>query len=155
AAQCSNPWLAGQGLPGVDAEIFAMANWDPDGAGPAPAKVVCAGAFRLAGNVPVNYIAAWDPVTDTWSPLGLGTNGIVWHLLVMPNGDLVASGNFTVAGGVAANGIARWNGVSWSPLGAGIAPVIGLTGVHSMLVLPNGDLVVGGDFTSVGGISAN
>jgi hypothetical protein len=50
-----------------------------------------------------------------------------------------------MAGGVAANGIARWNGASWSAVGlatGGSAEVLA--------VLPNGDLIAGGNFSAAG-----
>jgi len=53
----------------------------------------------------------------------------------------------------AGNRIARWNGASWSALGTGMAGASSL--VSSLLRLPNGDLVAGGQFTTAGGVSAN
>jgi hypothetical protein len=72
----------------------------------------------------------------------------------MPNGDLIAGGRFTTAGGVPANYIARWDGVAWSPLGSGCEGFQNPF-VHALTVLPNGDLVVGGNFTSAGGVVVN
>jgi hypothetical protein len=40
--------------------------------------------------------------------LGSGTNGEVFALAVLPNGDLIAGGRFTTAGDVVAPFIARW-----------------------------------------------
>ena len=55
----------------------------------------------------------------------------------------MAGGSFTSAGGVACNRVARWDSVNlfWSPLGAGTNNT-----VSALAVLPNGDLVAGGDF---------
>jgi len=50
---------------------------------------------------------------------------------------------------VGANNIARWNGTAWSPLGTGMN-----NWVLALAVLPNGDLVAGGRFTTAGGVSA-
>jgi hypothetical protein len=41
---------------------------------------------------------------------------------------------------VSANYIARWNGTSWSALGTGMNG-----SVSALAVLPNGDLIAGGD----------
>jgi hypothetical protein len=46
--------------------------------------------------------------------------------------------------------VARWNGATWSSLGLGLnAPV------RTIVVLSNGDLLVGGTFTAAGGQGAN
>jgi hypothetical protein len=132
----------GGGVDNTVSAIAAMPNGD----------LVVGGAFLNAGGVAVNRIARWNGAT--WSPLGTGCDASVFALAVMPNGDLVAGGVFTTAGGVVANGIARWNGTSWSPLGAGIASS-SFPGVYALAVMPNGDLVVGGIFTSAGGVAAN
>jgi len=42
----------------------------------------------------------------------------------------------------------------WFVLGGGAAGGL-YTGVRALAILPNGDLVAGGDFTSIGGVSAN
>jgi hypothetical protein len=56
---------------------------------------------------------------------------------------------------VAANRIARWNGASWSPLGSGITATNSSGTVDALAVLPNGDLVAGGSFTTAGGVTVN
>jgi len=47
-------------------------------------------------------------------------------------------------------GIARWNGSSWSALGNWTSGF-----VDALQVLPNGELIAGGAFTSAGGVPAN
>ncbi|HEU4419896.1 MAG TPA: hypothetical protein VFT55_13270, partial [Planctomycetota bacterium] len=54
---------------------------------------------------------------------------------------------FTTAGGVGANNIARWDGTSWSALGSGTN-----AGVRDLMMLPNGELAVGGYFSVVDGV---
>jgi hypothetical protein len=66
----------------------------------------------------------------------------------------VAGGFFTTAGGVSANRIARWNGSSWTALGSGVNEGT-VTSIIALAVLPNGNLVAGGDFTTAGGVTAN
>jgi hypothetical protein len=51
---------------------------------------------------------------------------------------------------LSANNVARWNGTSWSALGAGMDST-----VNALAVLPNGDLVAGGNFLNAGGTIAN
>ena len=82
-------------------------------------KLVAGGKFRKAGDVSVNYIAAWDGVA--WSPLGSGVGGQV-SALIAYNGGLIAGGLFSLAGGVAVNGTAIWNDSVWAPVGLGPSP---------------------------------
>ncbi len=155
AAQCTNEWLPGNGVPGVDSGVFASTMWDPDGSGPAAPRLVVAGGFALAGTVPANRIAAWDPATGTWSAaFGAGMDDVIRALQVMPNGDLVAAGDFMTAGGVSAARIAKWDGTSWSPLGAGLQAWAYGVGAYALTTLPNGDLVAGGNFAWAGSVSA-
>lgn len=63
---------------------------------------------------------------------------------------LVAAGNFTIAGTTFARSIALWNGQSWEPLASGVGGE-----VHSLAVLPNGDLIAGGSFREAGGVVVN
>jgi hypothetical protein len=116
--------------------------------------LVVGGSFAALDGVSVNKIARWNG--SSWTALGSGMGGLgaVFALAVLPNGDLVAGGQFTSAGGVPANCIARWDGSSWSALGSSIGALAGAS-VLSLAVLPNGDLVAGGFFTSAGGVPAN
>ena len=155
-AQCTSQWLPGSGAPGVDNIVDAFTTWDPDGAGPATPLLVVAGQFRLAGDVNASRVAVYDPQTQVWSALGSGVNGRVRALAVLPTGELIAGGDFTTAGGVGASRIARWDGATWAPLGSGIVGDAAVPSpfVAALAVLPNGDLVAGGLFTSAGGASA-
>jgi hypothetical protein len=125
--------------------IFALAVL-PNG------DLVAGGDFTTAGGVAAIRIARWNG--SSWAPLGSGMNGRVYALTVLPNGDLVAGGFFTTAGGVSANRIARWNGSSWTALGSGVNEGT-VTFIFALAVLPNGNLVAGGDFTTAGGVTAN
>lgn len=99
--------------------------------------MVVAGSFLQAGGTTVNHIATWDGVT--WAALGTGLDGPVSRLFTPPGGDLLVEGSFTMAGGIAADTLARWDGTTWSSLGA-ITPLPG-----DLVMLPNGDLVTGGN----------
>jgi len=83
-------------------------------------------------------------------------NSSLLTLAQLPSGDIIAGGTFSNIGSVNANGIARWNGTSWSAIGSGLTGDFGLPGyASSLLLLPNGDLLVSGQFTSAGGVPAN
>ena len=99
--------------------------------GPNPSLLIVAGSFTTAGGLTANHIAAWNPVTSTWSTLGTGFNGDVNALVVWdPDGArpapprLIAGGSFTTAGGVAA-APGQWDGLQWQGFegGGALAPV--------------------------------
>lgn len=132
---------------GFDSEVSSLAVL-PNG------DLVAAGSFTQAGGVPASHVARWDGVS--WSPIGLGIGSYVHVLKVLPNGDLVAAGGFSTAGGVAAPGIARWDGSAWSALGGGVQSSFTTTfpgDVFALTLLPNGDLVAGGQFNRAGGVA--
>jgi hypothetical protein len=79
---------------------------------------------------------------------------ILWNRGGAQSPVLVASGDFLIAGSSFINHIAYWDGNSWQPLGNGTTNGVS-GGVYALAVLPNGDLVVGGNFTSAGGVSAS
>ena len=112
------------------------------------------GSFDQAGGVAANNIAKWNGTA--WSALGtgIGTGPGVNVLAVASNGDVYVGGIFTSAGGVATNNVARWNGSTWSALGTG--PANGVNGrVSALTIAGTGDVYLGGDFTSAGGVAAN
>ncbi|HRD39131.1 MAG TPA: hypothetical protein PLC65_10900, partial [Bacteroidia bacterium] len=86
-------------------------------------------------------------LAQSWSPVGLGTNGPVFAFSVY-NNELYVGGAFSMAGGIPANRIAKWDGSTWSSLGAG------LDGNVFSLSVYNGELYAGGVFTTAGGNSA-
>lgn len=140
----SYEWRPGDGLPGTNAVVNCMLNWDPDGAGPQPELFVMGGSFSIAGQTLVSGIAAWDGTR--WHPLGGGIGGIVYDMVVY-NGDLIAAGDFTSAGGNSAYHVARWDGSSWHPLGAGM---MNGNGYVRALAVYNGDLYAAGTFSMAG-----
>lgn len=106
--------------------------------------LVAAGTFSVAGGVIAYHIARWDGAN--WSALASGTNSWVRTLCQLPNGSLIAAGDFSTASGVSANRVAQWNGTTWAPLGGGIGGATPGGAVRSVAVLPNGDVVAGGEF---------
>jgi len=129
-------------------------------------ELMVGGLFSSVRDVPVNRIARYNPATGAWSSLGSGISGLsgtgngplVQGLAVLPDGDVIVGGNFTNAGGVPANNIARYNPATgvWSALGSGVSSANFATPLAKALaVLPSGDLIVGGRFSTAGGVPAN
>jgi hypothetical protein len=148
-AQCATSWITGSPAAGVAGDVYAITSWDPDGAGPAPLRLVVAGQFRVAGPLRVHNIAAFDPASGQWSAFGSGMDGPVHSLAVTAAGELVAGGHFDIAGGNPCARVARWTGTAWAPLGAGL-PSAPSTAVDALAVLPTGEIVAAGSFV-VGG----
>jgi len=154
---------------GTPASCIARWNgttWQPLGTGMGPpvsssvqaltvfnGELIAGGVFFTAGGVNTPFVAAWNGVS--WHGLGAGTDDVVYSLSVF-NNELIAGGVFLEAGGNPANHIARWNGSVWATLGSGLTgTTVGVEPtVFSMLVMGS-SLIVGGQFTTAGGQSAN
>ncbi|HMQ78212.1 MAG TPA: T9SS type A sorting domain-containing protein [Ignavibacteria bacterium] len=107
-------------------------------------KIIYGGNFSQAGGVNAQNIAAYDPVTNTWSALGSGINGEVKALFVSGS-DLIAGGSFTQAGITNANNVAKWNGTNWSAMSSGLNDDV------NALIVYSGSIVAGGNFSMPGG----
>ncbi|MFT3685244.1 MAG: GC-type dockerin domain-anchored protein [Phycisphaerales bacterium] len=123
--------------------------------------LVAGGSFVTAGGVDARSIARWDG--SAWHPLaeGMGLAGpstLVRCMLALPNGDLIVGGSFTVAGPAdnVVNYIARWDGTSWHSMGGGMSNGTATNpGVYGLALLPNGDIVAGGNFGTAGTATAH
>jgi hypothetical protein len=133
------------------------------------------GSFKVEGytmRTGKNGEPIFEPQTQhtasgTWSSLGTGSsNGVlggVFALAVVGN-EVYVGGEFDSAGGVSANRVARFNTQTntWSSLGTGSSNGVSRGGVSGGLVptvfalaVVGNEVVVGGWFTSAGGVSAN
>jgi hypothetical protein len=105
---------------------------------------VIGGDFTRAGTVDARRVARWSG--GTWQALGTGVDGaVIPHIRaveVLANGDVVVGGHFDTAGGVPAQALARFDGAQWHAMGTSAGP----STVHTLLELPNGELLVGGYF---------
>lgn len=111
------------------------------------------GDFGFLGETGVNNLALHDGTTVRSIEGRLGVDDIV-RLAVEWNGQLVAGGTFVYAGDTpGTQGLAAFDGTSWSSLGGGITS----SRFHAVLsmVVHDGDLIVGGSFTQIGGVSVN
>jgi Domain of unknown function (DUF5122) beta-propeller len=108
--------------------------------------------------------ACWGQCPEGWLPGGgtPGVNGAVTAMTLWdPDGEgpqrevLVAGGGFTFAGAVETSFIAAWDGLAWSPLGIGISGPYpaGYSSTVNALTTYNGDLIAGGNFTTIAGVS--
>lgn len=105
------------GYAGVSSFCF----FDPDEAGPQPARLFVGGVFDSAGGVPARNIAMWDG--NAWQAIGDidGPQAITGPMTPFDaDGDgpdapvLAITGNFTSAGGLAASSVAFWREGKWS-----------------------------------------
>jgi len=86
------------------------------------------------------YRTAWRRQAGVWSELAAAPTETLLAVVELPNGDLVFGGESVVA---------RTDGQTWTSLGA----VAGI--VKVLLLEPSGQLLAGGPFTSIGGVTAN
>ena len=78
-----------------------------------------------------------------WSGgLGGGPSNVLRDVAVLPGGGFVVAGQFSMVGAMPAHNVAVWKEGVWSTLGPswGSVPFA----VNSVVVMPNGDIVVGG-----------
>jgi hypothetical protein len=145
---------------------------DPPGSGPRQrAKVAPPGArpkvtgrshhggralavgLALLANAPVQRLPAQCAMT--WpAGLGAGVPFVVHACTALPGGGFVTGGYFPYLMGNPSY-VAAWKDGVWSPLGTGVQGGGLIGGVNSIVVLPDGDVVVGGHFQIAGGAAAN
>jgi hypothetical protein len=115
-------------------------------------RLYAGGRFTTTNGAPGNHIVWLGGSTPngSWVRMtGQEPNSTVYDLLTQTDG-LVTTGAFTSVANVSnVRAIAKWNGGAWSSYGLGVDN----TG-HALAVYRS-DLVVGGEFTSAGGIPAS
>lgn len=111
------------------------------------------GLFASAvGGPQLDNLARWDGAS--WTAVGPGfPNAYLGAVAQLPNGDVVVGGAFSNAMGSSVEGVRIFDGTTWSALGGGVSTgqQNGNAFVTDLLVLPNGDLVVAGEFDFAGG----
>jgi hypothetical protein len=102
-------------------------------------SVYVGGGFVAAGNVEADYIARYDLITQTWSPLGVGAPDTVNAILIDGNDIYVGGENY----------LSRWNTISntWTALGYA-------NGFINDLAKSGNYLYVGGGFDWIEGVTA-
>ena len=116
------------------------------------ADVVVGGSFTGFGGRYIDNIARYDGVVHGLGS-GQGIDDYAYRLLGR-GGRLLAAGRFENAGGVDGTfKIADWDGTDWTSLGVSAMLPYG-SAIHSAVEF-GGDLIVGGGFTSIAGVSAS
>lgn len=126
----------------------------PDG------KIIVGGDFTSINGVTLNRIARLnaDGSIDSSFNSGSGAGGTtaerIYRTAIQPDGKIIIAGTFTSFNGTSINRIARLN--TDGSLDMTFNPGSGANNfVRAVLVLPDGKIVIGGDFTSFNGTSIN
>ena len=115
-------------------ELFVMPNGD----------LIASGNFTQIGGVNASRVARWNGIS--WSAMGAGFPAPARDFALMSDGSLVAANVQTPSG---LPSLARWTGTTWETLGT-------TNGTQfAVETLPNGDLLVGGQFSQAEGQPAN
>jgi uncharacterized delta-60 repeat protein len=138
-------------------------------------KVIVAGGFNAINGVARDGLArlnadgsvdvSFDPGTGVCCGSGIGPSdlgGSVSALAIQKDGKIILGGSFSTIQGVSRKGLARLNtdgtlddtfepgsGVGVGPASSGPSPV------STVVLQPDGKLLVGGSFTSVNGVARN
>ena len=96
-----------------------------------------------------------------WSNLNYGVNNVLSDMAVDSSGRIYIAGSFTVINNNAlaidplrpALDIAYWDGEKWNSIG--ITSVGGTGAIYAVAISPNGNIYIGGIFTSINGVAAN
>ena len=113
--------------------------------------VYIGGAFNEIDGNPIDYVTLYDGVqfhgVHREPAADLQGVGVA---ITSYGGETIVAGDFDEAGGVALKRIGSWNGTHWSPLGGGI------DGDPKDVIVYDGELIVGGFFSTVdGGLPVN
>ena len=153
-SSCTPQWLlANADFPSTSFAINASVIWDQDGDGPLPPRLVVGGnAEQSPGSL--TSLRVFNSQTRTWESLDNTNLDTVYALATIKNAtggqDLLVGGNFDAVPGVPGTArLARWNGSNWSSIGNGVSEPSRY--VFAIATLPNGDIIVGGSFTGIGG----
>lgn len=120
-------------------------------------ELYAGGTFEYMYGVRANGIAVWRD--RNWYPIddgsAVGVDGFVYAIAVHGT-KVYVGGEFSSAGGVPAHNIAVWDRTTrtWSALGSGITGEGPTAPFVSAIVVREGEVLVGGRFSSAGGVPA-
>lgn len=117
-------------------------------------KVLIFGCLALSVSITFGQAGANDPL---FAP-GSGADAHFWTTMIQPDGKILIGGTFTTCADLSRRHIARFN--ADGSLDTGFDPGTGAVGVgdddiYSIAILPDGKLVVGGDFITFDGTPRN
>lgn len=115
-----------------------------------------AAALGIRDTATVNYVM--QRVDGEWSEMNGGFDNVVLDFAIGSHGEIIAVGNFTKANNkanaidpqISVNYVCYWDGTQWRGYGIGAN-----AGINAVAVAPNGDVIVTGNFTSIGGVACN
>ena len=130
---------------GTNGSVFALALSDD--------VLYVGGSFTSAGGSPAGSVAAWTGAS--WIvPSGSEVNYVVHAVAPQSDGTLIVGGAFTQAGGATVLRLAQWDGATWSQIGTGVPGVFAMDYVATIAGAPDGSWIIGGAFSSAGGVAA-
>ena len=120
-------------------------------------KILVGGGFNTIGGQARTALARLDATTglaDSFNPNA--NTAPVWAIALQADGKILAGGNFTSMGGQARSHIARLDATTGAvdSFNPNANDGIDFSTVNTIAVQPDGKILVGGVFTSVGGQSA-
>ncbi|HKP68356.1 MAG TPA: FG-GAP-like repeat-containing protein [Pyrinomonadaceae bacterium] len=122
----------------------------------ADGKIIVGGSFSSVSGTPKLNFARLnaDGSNDTSFNTGTGPNSTVTSSVVQPDGKVIAAGNFSQFNGTAANRIVRLN--ADGTIDTSFITGTGMnSSVEAMLLLADGKILVGGNFTTYNGTTVN
>ena len=132
---------------GVNGEVLCIAV-QTDG------KAVIGGLFTAVNGVPRQNLARLNPDgsldKEFISQSVMGPNGVVAALLALPDGSILAGGNFNTACNLQRADLVKFHpdGTADATFGAQEGGVATNGSVAALALLPDGSIVVGGNFSS-------
>ncbi|MCD9188456.1 MAG: FG-GAP-like repeat-containing protein [Pyrinomonadaceae bacterium] len=120
-------------------------------------KVIVGGNFTRANGIQSKNLARLnaDGTTDTTFNVGSGLNGIPQEITVQADGKILVGGNFTLYNDATRNKLLRLNadGSLDTAFDPNIDPTDANRGVYAITVAADGKILIGGNFTTVAGVS--
>ncbi|MFN8359064.1 MAG: T9SS type A sorting domain-containing protein [Candidatus Kapaibacterium sp.] len=115
-------------------------------------KAVCLAEYNEGVISPIG-----GGLAGPYSPSSSSPGYLSAKTILLDSNDMYVGGTFQNAGSISANNIAQWNGSAWSALGGGVtlSNSTSFPAVNAIAKAPNGDIYIGGDFDTAGGISVD
>jgi hypothetical protein len=118
-------------------------------------EIVVGGYFTLSDPWTHVNLARLDAATGHWVGLTSFIDGPVHAMTELADGSLVVGGRFTDIDFIELNGIARLQPQTgtWSAMGTQGLWAVGEVSVHAVAAMPDGRVIVGGEFAGAGGFA--